>query len=117
MAIYPKLVRNKIPARILAKGEHCVFRPLREDEKDEAIDTKVCEELLELLAARSGTPASSNRRENIIHEAADVLEVLSTILKREGITLNEVRTKMRLLREERGGFDEFILLEEAKPVR
>lgn len=113
MPRYHKLVRDKIPARILAKGERCVARPLREEERDEFLDQKACEELMELMAARALSQDGSSRREKVVHEAADVFEVLSTILRREGITLAEVRAKMHAIRGERGGFDDFILLEEA----
>lgn len=117
MPVFHKLVRDKIPAIILAKGEHCISRPLRDDEKDSALDTKLCEETLELIAARDLPQSDAGRREKVVHEFADVFEVLSALLRRVGILLDEVRAKARDLREARGGFDDFILLEKAEPVR
>ncbi len=117
MIKFHKLVRDKVPARIRAKGQRCVDRPLREDEKDGALDRKASEEILELLVARALPRDDSSRRAKVIHELADVFDVLSAMLKRERISLDEVRAKMLAIREERGGFDEFIMLEEAEPVR
>lgn len=95
---YNKLVRDKIPEIIEAQGKHCEIRRLDDGEYKLELDRKLHEELEEYLASGS------------VEELADLMEVVLTIVKAKGLTVKEFE-KMRIeKKEERGGFEERVLL-------
>ena len=50
MRVYKKLVRDKIPEIIMAKGNSAVTRLLSDEEFSESLKRKLCEEVNEYLA-------------------------------------------------------------------
>lgn len=98
---YDKLVRDRIPELIGAKGEECLFHIAEEEEYAEKLYEKLREETEELIADRS------------IGEVADVLEVIDAIIAKEGFSRDEVDSVKSRKREERGGFGGRIILEES----
>ncbi len=98
--IYNKLVRDKIPEIIHSKGDECLVEILDNDKYLEMLDKKLDEELKEY------------REDKSIEELADLLEVLYSVAKARGYSiqqLEEVRlNKLKI----RGGFDDRILLKE-----
>lgn len=98
---YNKLVRDNIPAIISAKGGTAVTHIATPEEYDQKVRTKLQEEVTEFL--------ESNNPE----ELADVLEVIYAIAGRLGHTKETLETLRRQKAEERGGFQEGIILEES----
>lgn len=100
MESYNKLVRDKIPDLLDAKGVPYEKRIASEEEYKEELIKKLIEETSEFSAA--GEP----------EELADVLEVIEALRK---LPDYENIEKLRLEKlEERGGFDERIILKGEK---
>ena len=91
-----KLVRDKIPAIILADGKKPMTRILDTEEYLEELDKKLNEEIAEYQADKS------------IEEMADVLEVLFAICEARGHSVEELMAVRAEKREKRGGFEERI---------
>ena len=91
-----KLVRDKIPAIILADGKKPITRILDTEEYLEELDKKLNEEIAEYQANKS------------IEEMADVLEVLFAICEARGHSVEELMEVRAAKREKRGGFEERI---------
>ncbi|MEV5024985.1 nucleoside triphosphate pyrophosphohydrolase [Paenibacillus sp. LPE1-1-1.1] len=102
MITYNKLVRDKIPHIIESSGKTCVVRVLDEHEFANALKTKMKEELNEFLEAKSV--------DEQISELADMVEVIYGFLENEGISLEDFEKKRQLKKEQRGGFEEKLLL-------
>ena len=91
-----KLVRDKIPAIILADGKKPMTRILDTEEYLEELDKKLNEEIAEYQADKS------------LEEMADVLEVLFAICEARGHSVEELMAVRAEKREKRGGFEERI---------
>ena len=91
-----KLVRDKIPAIILADGKKPMTRILDTEEYLEELDKKLNEEIAEYQADKS------------LEEMADVLEVLFAICEARGHSVEELMEVRAAKREKRGGFEERI---------
>lgn len=98
---YDKLVRDRIPELIGAKGEECSFHIATDGEYAEKLYGKLREETEELIRDRN------------TGEIADVLEVIDAIMELEGISRNEVDAVKRKKYGERGGFSKRTILEES----
>jgi predicted house-cleaning noncanonical NTP pyrophosphatase (MazG superfamily) len=96
---YDKLVRDKIPARIEAKGERCAWYTAADGEFREKLLAKLQEEAAEFVADPS--------RE----ELADVMEVIEALRELYGWTAEEVAALQAEKREARGGYRDRIVLE------
>jgi len=97
---YNKLVRDKIPEIIRHKGDFPKVKTLNDPDYFDALNQKLTEEVDEYL------------KEHNADELADILEVIHAIAKHKGLTphdLEQIRLKKH---DERGGFDEKILLVE-----
>ena len=103
MKILNKLVRDKIPEIIKAKGEIPKVRILNNDEFKLELLKKIVEESNEVLEA--------NGREELIKEIGDLLEVVDATIKAFNINLEEISILRYKRKEERGGFDKQIFLE------
>lgn len=101
--IYNKLVRDEIPGIIEKNGEKAVIRILDHNEYKRELEKKLLEEYEEVLKAKI--------REDRIEELADMLEVISALLKIEKSTIEECIEKALTKRDVRGGFDKRIYLE------
>ncbi len=103
---YNKLVRDRIPEIIEAKGEKAVFTVLGEKEYWEMLLRKDEEELREVAEAES----LEERRA----ELADKLEVLRAMAKYWGFSLQDIINAADQKATERGGFDKRIFLVEVE---
>jgi len=99
---YNKLVRDRIPEIIAASGSEAKTRVLSEDEFVQALRDKLVEEAQEA--------APSTARSDLLNEAADVLEVLYTLINRLGLCLADIESFRQKRALDRGGFQERILL-------
>jgi len=101
-----RLVRDRIPEIIEADGRKAVTRTLTAAEFFDALH--------ERLVAEAGELKEAADREDVIAEAADVLEVLTAVCDMHGVTMAEVSRRQTLMRGERGAFRERIFLIETK---
>ncbi|MGE5674876.1 MAG: phosphoribosyl-ATP pyrophosphohydrolase [Mycobacterium leprae] len=98
MAIYQKLIRDRIPEIIAASGRTCELRTLEPDEYLRSLDAKLGEELQEYLADGS------------LAELADLLEVIHAIVRARGSSVAELETIRAKKQQERGGFEQRLFL-------
>ncbi|MDP1884164.1 MAG: nucleoside triphosphate pyrophosphohydrolase [Candidatus Moranbacteria bacterium] len=102
--IYPKLVRDNIPQIVGQKtGKEVKTRILADDQEYlEFLLKKVEEEAYELAHAEG--------REHLAEEAADILELLDSLLDLNGLTWEEITEIKRAKAEKNGGFKKRILM-------
>lgn len=96
--VYDKLVRDKIPQIIDCDNKKCEIEIASKEKKYELLEEKLKEEVSEFLEDKN------------IEELADVMEVLFALADSLGYSegeLVEVRDKKK---DERGGFNEGIIL-------
>jgi predicted house-cleaning noncanonical NTP pyrophosphatase (MazG superfamily) len=105
---FGKLVRDLIPVRIQSRGEKTRLLRLTGQELVAVLKAKAVEEALELFW--SETP------ENCKEEIADLREVLLALVRQEGLTEQELDQVAQSKRQERGGFDQGIVLKETEEV-
>ncbi len=98
-----KLVRDRIPDLIRARGAEPTIRLLDEADYDAALRAKLIEEAQELQAAANPS--------ELLAEAADVYEVLLALGDRIGVDLDAIAEAARHKRAERGAFHDRIWLE------
>ncbi|GIP37365.1 hypothetical protein J31TS4_06450 [Paenibacillus sp. J31TS4] len=102
MIVHRKLIRDRIPGLLEARGVRYEVRELGEREYAEALDTKLQEELREYLEA-----APSGR----VEELADLMEVVYAILENDGVSPEAFEAVRLEKKTERGGFEKRLLLE------
>lgn len=98
---YNKLVRDKIPEYIKAKGLEPVTHIANEEEYGVKLLEKLTEEVNEFL------------EDNNIEEFIDILEVMDAIAEYKDFKKEDVLLLKETKAEERGGFNMRIILEEA----
>lgn len=99
---YNKLVRDRIPEIIEARGVKSTIRIAEENEYYQKLQEKLEEEVREFL---------SSDENGKIEEIADILEVLYAICDAKGVSREEIE-KIRAQKEkERGRFQKRIILE------
>lgn len=103
MKAYDKLVRDRIPEIIAARGQEARFRPCADDA-----------EYLERLVAKLREEADELARDRNAAELADVLEVVRALAAHLGLDLAEAEAVRAAKAAERGGFDRRLILEEAE---
>ena len=89
---YNKLIRDKIPERIIECGGDYKVRLLK----------KVGEEASGLLAAKT--------KSDIIKEIADVVDVIEEIIKVKGISNQEIKKQQQENKKLKGGFKKKLFL-------
>lgn len=99
MTEYDKLVRDRIPEVVRENDERPVTHVVNGAEYRERLREKLCEEAAEFR--ESGDP----------EELADVLEVLAAIRDAEEIRDGELERLREARAEERGRFEEGVVLE------
>lgn len=99
---FDKLVRDRIPKMIEGGGEHVIVRHATGEDLLDLLRQKVVEESLELHAAGS--------HEDIVAEAADVIEVLRAIAMALGQSFDDLVNVADDKRARRGGFEEGVVL-------
>lgn len=102
MIIYNKLVRDKIPEIIQKDNKKCVTEIL--DDKTYAIELKkkFIEEMEEYQNAQTDGEA--------LEELADILEIIHSLAKIHGSTINKVEAIRKEKAKKRGGFEDKIFL-------
>ena len=97
-----KLVRDNIPEIIRSSGNEPNIRIAADDELKSLLGAKLHEEVQELLTA--------SKKEDIIEEICDVLEVLSVISSSNGIDTTELFERADIKRKANGSFLNKIVL-------
>jgi len=105
--IYRKLVRNRIPNKIIAAGEQPDTRTLNESEHVYELRRKILEEANELLSADS--------REKIIEEIGDLVEVMMAYADAKAIPWMVVDHRREEKKMRLGGFDGRVFLVSTSP--
>ena len=100
---FNKLVRDNIPDIIASNGEESVTRILTDEEYEAALYKKLLEETNEVISSKSSGET--------LEELADVLEILMSIAKLNGKTLDDVLKIAAQKKLKRGGFEKRIFLE------
>ena len=104
MKVYNKLVRDKIPQVIEEEGKSYDARIASKEERLELLEKKLHEEVAEFIEAK-------NTKDKNLEELADVMEVLFGLAKNLEYSEEELMKKRDEKKEERGGFNEGIVLE------
>jgi predicted house-cleaning noncanonical NTP pyrophosphatase (MazG superfamily) len=102
MIIYNKLIRDKIPQIMGEKGKKFEIEVLDNESYLEHLNIKLKEEMDEYFSATENTSQ--------IEELADLVEVIYGILKVRDITIQKFEDIRIGKREERGGFEDKLLL-------
>lgn len=97
-----KLVRDRIPESIIARGENLVLMRLQGEALIAALRRKLVEESLEVLDAKNS--------EQIAEELADVKEVMLAIMARLDISEQTVEAARKRKGKSRGTFDAALML-------
>ncbi len=101
--IFNKLVRDNIPDMITNNGEEPVMRILADEEYKVELYKKLLEEVDEVICSKNS--------DETLEELADVLEIIRSIAKLNGKTLDDVIETANQKKLKRGGFEKRIFLE------
>lgn len=93
-----KLVRDRIPEIIEADGKVCTWETLSHEEYLSLLDEKLNEELAEYQESKS------------LEELADLLEVIQSVVRTQGWTLEQLEQLRADKAARSGGFEKLILL-------
>jgi predicted house-cleaning noncanonical NTP pyrophosphatase (MazG superfamily) len=99
---YDKLVRDKIPDMIEARGESVQTLKLDGQALISSLQQKLVEEAYEAMDARSIS--------DLVGELADIQEVIRAVCNSVSITEDEVKNAQEQKRRQRGGFDKGTML-------
>jgi len=99
---YHKLVRDRIPELIKSRGASCITEILPDYKRQAFLLFKLHEEVDEFV------------KSPCLEEMADILEVVEAIQEHMGWGDDEVEEAKRKKNEERGSFNQFILLREVE---
>lgn len=105
---FGKLVRDLVPVRIERHGEHATTYSAERSELAALIPVKIIEEALEYYWAH-GTAAR-------VEELADLLELLHAAARVLGMPFADIEDAARVKREERGGFENGVVLVETRDI-
>ncbi|MGE6753632.1 nucleoside triphosphate pyrophosphohydrolase [Rossellomorea sp. NPDC071047] len=106
MPTYNKLVRDKIPQIIKSSGKEFSKKILNDEDYIKYLKEKAYEELDEYCGAEEDGEA--------VEELADLLEVIRTLAKQHGATIEEVDAVRKDKAMKRGGFHEKVFLFEVE---
>ncbi|MEK7110725.1 MAG: nucleoside triphosphate pyrophosphohydrolase [Patescibacteria group bacterium] len=98
---YDKLVRDKIPEVIRARGGQPVTHIADSEEYIQKLREKLEEEVAEFI------------RNNDSEELADIIEIVYAMGKERGLSPEDLESMRKREAEERGDFKERIILEES----
>ena len=104
MKQYNKLIRDRIPEIIAAKGEKAVTRILDDKEFAKALVSKLVEEAKEAEAA-------AGDKTELTKEIGDMWEVIEALIVHFGLDQREIASVKAKRLTERGGFTKKIFLE------
>lgn len=105
---FGKLVRDKIPLRIESHGEKPLYLNVTTEELLHLLKSKAVEEALELFWETDKT--------RIVEELTDLLEVVESASRLCDKSLEELSASAQSKRDERGGFEEGVVLLETRSV-
>ena len=105
---FGKLVRDKIPLRIEAHGERPLYLRVKPDQLLRLLKAKAVEESLELFWEDGSAQT--------ISELTDLLEVIDSVSRLCGTSLDELLEAAQVKRDERGGFRDGLVLLETRAV-
>ena len=92
--VYNKLVRDKIPENINnTEGRKANYKILSNEEYLIELDKKLFEEAHEFI------------EEHSVEELADLIEVISAIMKSKNISLDDVENARKIKNDKKGKFD------------
>jgi predicted house-cleaning noncanonical NTP pyrophosphatase (MazG superfamily) len=100
--IHNKLVRDKIPTYLMAKGIQCRARVLSLKDNRVELRKKLVEECAEYFAAK--------KRASRLEELADVQEVVYALAELDGCSPEELEKNRLKKQAEKGGFGDRIFL-------
>lgn len=100
--IYHKLIRDKIPAVIKARGSKSETKKLSAKAFEQALLKKLQEEAIEISTAKN--------RLALISEIGDVLDVLDEIIKLKRIKPSDIKKARRINFARKGGFKKRLFL-------
>ncbi|SIA62170.1 Phosphoribosyl-AMP cyclohydrolase [Mycobacteroides abscessus subsp. abscessus] len=106
MPTYNKLVRDKIPQIIEQSGKRFSTKILNDQDYIKYLQQKSYEELDEYCAAEIN--------EDAVEELADLLEIIHSLARHHGSSIEEVEKVREKKAEKRGGFEEKIFLIEVE---
>ena len=95
---YNKLVRDKIVQNICAKGHDVKYSILDDKQYFEELDKKLVEEVNEFVEAHNE------------EEMADIMEVIETIIKQRGMSLEKIEEIKQKKKQKSGSFNDKIFL-------
>lgn len=101
---YGKLVRDRIADIIHERGEVAITHEATFDEYTSLLQAKLLEEVQEYLQSEN------------VEELADVSEVIHALSALHGTNREQLQLIQNQKREDRGGFEKRIVLEETRPV-
>ena len=110
MKQYNKLIRDRIPEIIAAKGEKAVTRILDDKEFAKALVSKLVEEAKEAEAA-------AGDKTELTKEIGDMWEVIEALIVHFGLDQREIASVKAKRLTERGGFTKKIFLERVEQAR
>jgi predicted house-cleaning noncanonical NTP pyrophosphatase (MazG superfamily) len=102
MSTYNKLVRDRVPEKILMSGKTYTAQKLTGQAYIQALAKIGTEEIREF--------ASMKDREHALDSLADALEIIISLARAEGATMEDVELIRKQKEEERGGFTRGIYL-------
>jgi len=105
-----KLVRDNIPTFIKSSGKIPIYHV------EENLDKRY-KRLVNKLVEEAKEVKDSEDDNEFLHEMADVYEVVITLLRFMGYTLNDVQEQAKSKRAIKGSFDKFIILDRVKEVK
>lgn len=106
--VFKKVVRDKIPDTIIQKGESVSLFQIKGDQLVGALKSKLIEEALEVLDAKSTA--------DTVEELADVLEVIHAISHHLKVSMKSIEDARKVKLEKRGGFkDGKVLVKTSAP--
>lgn len=101
--VFNKLVRDNIPEIIKNNGEEAIIRILSLEEYKIELYKKLEEEKNEVV--------NSKNKEELVEELADLYEVINSIMQTNDINFTEVEDVRKKKYIKRGGFEKRIFLE------
>ncbi|OGZ43731.1 MAG: hypothetical protein A2719_01430 [Candidatus Ryanbacteria bacterium RIFCSPHIGHO2_01_FULL_45_22] len=103
MRIFKKLIRDNIPEIMAKKGTPVRTRVLSDDtEFIAALENKLLEEVQELR----------NKENPALVQIAYMEEILEALTKAYGISIEDITAERKRKKEERGGFEKRLFLED-----
>ena len=100
--IYNKLVRDKIPEKIISNGEELIIRILSNEEYKIELEKKLLEEYNDVIAAKGV---------HRLEELADMVEVIKALANLENKDLNDIIELANIKSNKRGAFKDKVFLE------